>query len=193
MALIPCPECGKEISTSATTCPHCGLPNPSQVKKPGAEGAAKQPPPRREPEPEESQKKKNNIGCFTLVAVAIVLASMFNQKDKKTDTPATTQSTVTTSSSSVCTHDQKSHAMGVLAVLRQRGTREVVGSGAWYDWRENWYAMNFQRQMDTIRLIADTEYCASDGKITHMHVDFNGEHVAEATPNGGVRVLKSRP
>lgn len=24
MALIKCPECGKEISDTATTCPHCG-------------------------------------------------------------------------------------------------------------------------------------------------------------------------
>ena len=26
MALIKCPECGKEVSTSAETCPHCGFP-----------------------------------------------------------------------------------------------------------------------------------------------------------------------
>jgi uncharacterized membrane protein YvbJ len=25
MALINCPECGKEISNSAVTCPHCGI------------------------------------------------------------------------------------------------------------------------------------------------------------------------
>ncbi len=24
MALIKCPECGKDVSTSAETCPHCG-------------------------------------------------------------------------------------------------------------------------------------------------------------------------
>ena len=26
MALIKCPECGKEVSMSAPTCPHCGYP-----------------------------------------------------------------------------------------------------------------------------------------------------------------------
>ena len=26
MGLIKCPECGKEVSTAATTCPHCGYP-----------------------------------------------------------------------------------------------------------------------------------------------------------------------
>jgi len=29
MALVQCPECGKEISSLATACPHCGLPNPT--------------------------------------------------------------------------------------------------------------------------------------------------------------------
>jgi hypothetical protein len=32
MALIPCPECKKEISTSAMSCPSCGY--PLQVKPP---------------------------------------------------------------------------------------------------------------------------------------------------------------
>jgi hypothetical protein len=26
MSLIPCPECGREISTNAEACPHCGNP-----------------------------------------------------------------------------------------------------------------------------------------------------------------------
>lgn len=35
MALIKCPECGKEVSTVADTCPHCGYPikNNKQVKE----------------------------------------------------------------------------------------------------------------------------------------------------------------
>lgn len=27
MALIKCPECGREISDNATVCPHCGCPS----------------------------------------------------------------------------------------------------------------------------------------------------------------------
>jgi uncharacterized membrane protein YvbJ len=37
MALISCPECGKEISDKAFACPHCGNPmnpQPQQVQKP---------------------------------------------------------------------------------------------------------------------------------------------------------------
>ena len=28
MALIPCPDCNRQISESAISCPHCGLPRP---------------------------------------------------------------------------------------------------------------------------------------------------------------------
>jgi uncharacterized membrane protein YdbT with pleckstrin-like domain len=31
MALIDCPECGKEVSTAAVTCPSCGFPVAAQV------------------------------------------------------------------------------------------------------------------------------------------------------------------
>ena len=32
MALGKCRECGKQLSTEAATCPHCGLPEPTQAK-----------------------------------------------------------------------------------------------------------------------------------------------------------------
>ena len=32
MALKPCRECGKKISTEATACPSCGVPNPTSIK-----------------------------------------------------------------------------------------------------------------------------------------------------------------
>lgn len=31
MALVECPECGKEVSTLATACPHCGFPMSAEV------------------------------------------------------------------------------------------------------------------------------------------------------------------
>lgn len=34
MALINCPECGKEISSEATACPNCGKPIPRRKGKP---------------------------------------------------------------------------------------------------------------------------------------------------------------
>ena len=31
MALVDCPECGKQVSTRATACPHCGFPLSREV------------------------------------------------------------------------------------------------------------------------------------------------------------------
>ncbi|HNQ91158.1 MAG TPA: PH domain-containing protein [Verrucomicrobiota bacterium] len=42
MALIDCPECGKQVSTAAQTCPHCGFPMAN---------AAAPPEPEAEPDP----------------------------------------------------------------------------------------------------------------------------------------------
>ena len=33
MALVKCPECGKEVSSEAPTCPHCGRPIASTTNK----------------------------------------------------------------------------------------------------------------------------------------------------------------
>jgi hypothetical protein len=35
MALIACPECGKQVSTQAATCPACGAPVPGSPAAPG--------------------------------------------------------------------------------------------------------------------------------------------------------------
>jgi len=42
MALIPCPECGREISTLAVACPGCGCPQDTTIESawmPGAEAS----------------------------------------------------------------------------------------------------------------------------------------------------------
>ena len=33
MALKPCRECNKKVSTEASVCPLCGVPNPTKKKK----------------------------------------------------------------------------------------------------------------------------------------------------------------
>ena len=33
MALKPCRECNKKVSTEASTCPSCGVPNPTAINK----------------------------------------------------------------------------------------------------------------------------------------------------------------
>jgi hypothetical protein len=40
MALIPCPECKREISSAASACPHCGFSNPATAAPPAPNGPA---------------------------------------------------------------------------------------------------------------------------------------------------------
>ena len=49
MALKPCRECKKKVSTEAVTCPSCGVPNPTKKK------------PKAKPWSDESTKKQTNI------------------------------------------------------------------------------------------------------------------------------------
>jgi len=39
MALITCPDCGKEISSSAESCPNCGRPMSTGIKCPNCKSA----------------------------------------------------------------------------------------------------------------------------------------------------------
>ncbi len=59
MALITCPECGKEVSDRAASCPHCGC--PLETASAGAVPAA-------------SKKKLALFVCAAVVAVAAVVA-----------------------------------------------------------------------------------------------------------------------
>ena len=53
MALIDCPECGKQVSSKAPTCPNCGVPIASEPpSRPDREVAAMQ-------AAAESKPKKN--------------------------------------------------------------------------------------------------------------------------------------
>ncbi len=73
MALIDCPECGKQVSDQAVACPHCGMP-----LKPMA--APAQPPPMLPPRPvvaPPAQPVRKHSGCLVIllgmVAVGIVV------------------------------------------------------------------------------------------------------------------------
>lgn len=63
MALTKCPECNKEVSSQATTCPHCGYPlTAAQGKTAPASPAT--PPPNSKP-----KMSKFKLGCLGLLAV----------------------------------------------------------------------------------------------------------------------------
>lgn len=70
MAMIKCPECGKEISDKATTCPNCGAPigttsqgAPAQPDFGQYNGPAQQPP----------KKKKKHRGLVVLAVIVVLI------------------------------------------------------------------------------------------------------------------------
>lgn len=72
MALIKCPECGKEISDMAETCPNCGCPRSLIEKKVREETA--------ERERKEFEKKKKEFGEKFKVGDSVELGELYNRK-----------------------------------------------------------------------------------------------------------------
>ncbi|MDF3821694.1 hypothetical protein P3G55_17450 [Leptospira sp. 96542] len=68
MALKPCRECKKEVSTEAKTCPHCGTPNPTK---------------------KEPTLKEKVIGAAVLAVLVLVGLSMCGDGEKEKKPPPT--------------------------------------------------------------------------------------------------------
>ncbi|MDC9590716.1 zinc-ribbon domain-containing protein [Xenorhabdus sp. XENO-10] len=82
MALKKCKECGKEVSTSAKTCPHCG------VKDPGV-GA-----------------KEKLGGCLILIILVALAAIYFSRIDETNNTETVSATKTCTSTDTQCLFDQ---------------------------------------------------------------------------------------
>lgn len=103
MALIKCPECGKEISDNAKNCPQCGYPLKASETKGGdslsnaaASGSQQIPPPM-------PKKKKSGclVGCltfFVIFAVLIVVMAVIGGKSTGSSSSASTKSNTEKSS-----------------------------------------------------------------------------------------------
>lgn len=85
MALIKCPECGKEISDKATACPSCGCPLNLTTEAENAAKASSIAPP----------KKKKGHGCLITVIVFLVLSAIFGTRvAKQQNSGDTSKSTI---------------------------------------------------------------------------------------------------
>ena len=72
MALIKCPECGKEISDASTACIHCGYPiskNPDVQEKVKSNIENKE----KETPKSEAEEEKTKAGCIWIGFAAIML------------------------------------------------------------------------------------------------------------------------
>jgi len=175
MGLIKCQECGKEISDKADKCVGCGAPISVSIQEPLPTSEVKR----------DVGKRSRGMSpaipaaaCFILVAIGFIsfIAPRCTPAEKET---------VSYSAPPVQTQQP--------AMATPFGLREVVGSGAWYTWDGDWYSLSFAAQREVMQKIANLERKESGGKISHVHIEYNGTRVAEFTPNGGVVVLKSRP
>src|SRR5579871_3314211 len=68
MALVPCPECGKNVSTRASACPHCGCPLESVPAGAGTQAAEADLSHNRAVAPRDGERYVNALGIeFVLV------------------------------------------------------------------------------------------------------------------------------
>ena len=71
MALTNCRECGQQVSTEATACPHCGAPSPARPSLGRATPDASQP--RLGPPQPKSTVPDLAIGCLLALGVLVVI------------------------------------------------------------------------------------------------------------------------
>jgi len=67
MALINCPECGKEISDKVSSCIHCG--GPLQASIPIVSAAQRN---------NKPQKRKFKVGCFSITVIIVFVVIVLN-------------------------------------------------------------------------------------------------------------------
>jgi hypothetical protein len=70
MALMYCRECGKQVSSEAPSCPHCGVPNPT-----GNTAGVWPDPPRQQAPPPPAPKKQPGcfgVGCLGVIVIGII-------------------------------------------------------------------------------------------------------------------------
>lgn len=102
MALIKCPECGREISDKATTCPHCGCPVEVQDSSLLAEKDEPISSKQLNLQPQKETKipsKKNNMMAITIIICFVLFAfciSKCNKNKLATQASETTTTVVDT-------------------------------------------------------------------------------------------------
>ena len=93
MAMIKCPECGKEVSDKATTCPNCGTPLGNENR-----GGFEQPIYGQAPQPPKKKKKHKGLIVFAVIVVLIIIIAAVgsggsSDSDQKSADSQTTEET----------------------------------------------------------------------------------------------------
>ncbi len=91
MALKPCKECKKEVSTSAKTCPHCGVANPAVGPKETAIG----------------------LGLVAFIATALMFACSDSEEKKQADAAKSAETHAACMKDLQCIGDQGTISAGL--------------------------------------------------------------------------------
>ena len=86
MAIIKCPECGKDVSTAAASCPHCGYPTQKQNNDKAEEKPIEDLPESKSPEWVEKWVRKSKqtkrmllyifLGSFAMIGLFVLLLNI---------------------------------------------------------------------------------------------------------------------
>ncbi len=85
MVLVPCRECGKQISTEAPTCPHCGVPEPwrrvpEKQRQASATRELSDRPASAQQPPQEAQRGANRVLFVSAIILTTLIAPCVGER-----------------------------------------------------------------------------------------------------------------
>ena len=164
MAIIKCNECKKEVSNTATTCPHCG-----------------------------AAVKRKPIGCGTAIAflfLAVVLIFVFTSMSRSLSsdsaTAAVSAAPVKISNAVACDRPAaqkvKDLVQGLAKTSQDNGFIRV-------QWGNDFHAWGKDRQLQMAQTFANADACLSGAAREIRFYSPAGQFNAVATPTAGIRLI----
>jgi hypothetical protein len=117
MALAPCRECGRQVSTEAATCPHCGVGRPArQIATPSVPNY-----------PSPDPKKRSAVrAAFIGIGIAIVIAIVQSGSTTSSSSSGSTRGGSADSPVSGPGHINQSSAIWKAEAAMDRGVKLIV-------------------------------------------------------------------
>jgi hypothetical protein len=154
MALTRCKDCGKDLSTDAEKCPHCG----ARAQSISVAG------------------KNSAIGCVGLIVIVILIAMFFGSSDKTTAPVAGTDKVIADlrGKQAVCRQNlQELESMGAVRISDSPGVTEAA-----FD-EGTWNALEHDDKIKQALLI----FCAKMPPDGHYQVMIRGLHDGKSMGN----------
>ena len=159
MAIKTCKDCGKEVSTTAKNCPHCGRPNPS---------------------------KSTTLGCgtvlLTFIGLFVFVCFIYNLSNQKTYTAsasvANTSPITTTTKKNVLDNCDIKISKKFLNSIAEFARSSNKNEAVYYSWGETWHTMTLPEKENMVKGICISFACIQHAPIPIIH-HYKGKKVAE--------------